>query len=63
MPNFRPFGSYLGVPPGDGKFSIFKLKILFPQCENARLLWPGGTPKCLPNGLKFGMYSSFSPKN
>ena len=26
-PKFRPFGSPLGVPPGDGKFCIFKLKI------------------------------------
>jgi len=27
MPNFGPFGSHLGVPPGDGKVRIFKLKI------------------------------------
>ena len=25
-PNFRPFGSHLGVPPGDGKFGILSLK-------------------------------------
>ena len=27
MPNLMPIGSHLDVPPGDGKLSIFKLKI------------------------------------
>ena len=26
MPKLRPFGSHLGVPPGDGKFGILSLK-------------------------------------
>ena len=61
MPNIRPFGSHLSV--GDGKFSIFKFEIWFPQCKNARLYCSGGTPERLPNGLKFGMYSPFGLKN
>ena len=32
---------------------VFVSEIGFPQCENTRLLWPGGTSKWLPNDLEF----------
>ena len=62
--NAKFHGDHLDVPP-DEKSSSFQFEIgfLVELFYSARLHWLGGTPKWLPNDLKFGMYSPFGPTN